>query len=222
MVEAQTSYRFRLTFAKGPPVKYVGHLDLVRAWERAFRRAGLPLAYSKGFNPQARVQLASALPLGYTGSAELMDIFLTEALAPEEVLSRVAQTLPGGMLLLKVEPVPAKSPTLQSALRQAEYRVTVETDLAADELRQRLEAVLAAETLLQTRVRRKKKEAYDLRVLLHGLRLEATNAKESVLWMRLSAGQAGNLRPDAVLEVLGLGDAWAQVERTRLIFAWDL
>lgn len=203
-------------------MKYVGHLDLVRAWERAFRRAGLPLAYSKGFNPQARVQLASALPLGYTGSAELMDIFLAEALAPEDVLSRVAQTLPGGMSLLKVEPVPAKSPALQSALRQAEYRVTAETDLAADELRQRIEAMLAAETLMQTRVRRKKKEAYDLRALLHGLRLEAANAKEAVLWMRLSAGQSGNLRPDAVLEVLGLGDAWAQVERTRLIFAQDL
>ena len=50
--------RWRVTFAKGPQLKYISHLDLSLAWERALRRAGMPLAYSQGFNPQARLQLA--------------------------------------------------------------------------------------------------------------------------------------------------------------------
>ncbi|MFQ5614333.1 MAG: TIGR03936 family radical SAM-associated protein [Anaerolineae bacterium] len=211
-------FRLRLTFSKGPQVKYISHLDLVRAWERAFRRAGLPLAYSKGFNPQARVQLASGLPLGYTGSAELMDILITEPMSPDAVLQRVRKTLPSGLELLRVEPVEAKSPALQHKLRQAEYRATVETDCPPDEIRRRIEALLAAGEVLQTRIRRKREETFDLRPLLHGLRLEATQPGEVVLWMRLSAGQFGNLRPDTVLEALGLGRDWAQIERICLIF----
>jgi radical SAM-linked protein len=219
LTEAEPLYRLRLTFAKGPQIKYIGHLDLVRAWERALRRARIPLAYSKGFNPQARVQVASALPVGHMGRAELMDIFLTESRTPEQVLTPVRQTLPAGMSLIKVEMVPLKGPSLQSQLRQGEYLVTVETELAEGEIRQRIEQLLAAEEVRHIRTRRQKQEDYNLRTLLHQLRLEAAAEREAVLSMRLSVGPAGNLRPESVLDVLGLSQAWVQVERQRLIFA---
>ncbi len=58
--------RLRLTFAKTAAMRYTGHLDLHTTWERTLRRARLPLAYSQGFHPQPKIQLASALPLGFT------------------------------------------------------------------------------------------------------------------------------------------------------------
>jgi radical SAM-linked protein len=213
--------RLRVTFAKGPRLKYISHLDLVLAWERALRRAGVPLAYSQGFHPQARLQLASGLPLGYTGTAEMMDVILDEPLSPVDFIANVRPVLPEGLTVTAVEEVAVKSPSLQSALRQAEYRVVVETSLPADELAIRLAGLLAADRLEQQRVRKQQVETFDLRPLVADVQLEAVGGGQAVLWMRLSAGQRGNVRPDAVLSALGLGNAYAQIERTKLLFEFD-
>jgi radical SAM-linked protein len=135
--------RLRVTFAKGPQLKYISHLDLTLTWERALRRAGVPLAYSQGFNPQARLQLASALPLGYTGTAEVMDVILDEPMPPAEFSARVHPVLPAGLTISAVEEVEIKSPSLQSVLRRAEYRVTAEAWLPTNELNERISDLLA-------------------------------------------------------------------------------
>ena len=213
-----TKYRYRLTFRKGYRVKYVAHLDMVKVWTRAFRRAGIPLAYSGGFNPQAKIQVAASMPVGSMGSAEVMDIYLTQEMTPEDILARVGNTLPEDFELLKVESVDLKAPALQAQLRQATYKIIVESELSAKDLQKRIDALLKAETLPQTRIRRRKAEKFDMRPLLYSLNLNEVNKNEAILTMRLSAGQQGNLRPDAVLKALGLDDGWRQIERTKLIF----
>src|SRR5512136_903583 len=70
--------RLRITFSKSGALRYTGHLDLQTTWERIVRRAGLPLAYTQGFHPGPRIQIASALPLGFIGHAEIVDIWLRE------------------------------------------------------------------------------------------------------------------------------------------------
>ena len=65
-------HRLRLKFSRGEKLKYLSHLDLMRLWERALRRAGLPAAYSEGFSPHPRISLASPLAVGVTSRAELM------------------------------------------------------------------------------------------------------------------------------------------------------
>jgi radical SAM-linked protein len=213
--------RWRVTFTKGPQLKYISHLDLSLAWERALRRAGVLLAYSQGFNPQARLQLASGLPLGYTSAAEILDVILDESLSPADFVARLGPALPAGLTVTAVEEVDLKSPALQPALRQAEYRVTVETSLPAGELAARIAALLAADRLEQQRVRKQRAETFDLRPLVGDVRLETADEGRAIFWMRLSAGNQGNARPEAVLAALGLGEAYAQVERTKLLFEFD-
>ena len=70
--------RIRITFSKSGAMQYVGHLDLHRSWERTFRRSGLPLAYSQGFHPQPRLNLACALPRGFTSQCEIFDAWLEQ------------------------------------------------------------------------------------------------------------------------------------------------
>jgi radical SAM-linked protein len=212
------NYRLRLIFAKKKQIKYIGHLDLVLAWERALRRAQIPLAYSKGFNPRPKIQIASSLPLGTIGSAEIMDIVATHPVEPAVALECIRPALPEGIELHSVESIPLKAPTLQHLLRQAEYRVIVETDLSAEELARRIEELRIAVKIVQTRQRKKQLEEIDLRPWLHELKLESVGEGEAYLYMRLTAGQFGNLRPEAVLKALGLTDNWAEIERTRLIF----
>ena len=210
--------KYRLTFTKEYPVKYVGHMDVVLTWTRAFRRAGVPLAYSEGFNPRAKIQVSASLPVGTMGSAELMDITLTEPMAPDEILRRVNATLPTGYRLLAAQAITADTPKLQASLRQAEYRVTVETELSAAEIESRIAHLLAQTEVIQTRVRRKREETFDLRPLVFDIALAEKTGNDAVLTMRLSAGQHGNVRPDAVLQALGIQNTWVQTERTKLIF----
>lgn len=213
--------RMRITFAKGPQLKYISHLDLALTWERALRRAEVPLAYSQGHNPQARLQLASGLPLGYTGSAEVMDVTLTASMSSEGFIACVDPTLPEGLSIASVEEVQLKAPSLQSALRQAVYRVSAETSLTEEELNRRIADLLASDVLEQQRIRKRRVETFDLRPLVHDVQLRAISDGQAVLCMRLSAGQHGNVRPDAVTTALGLENAFTQVERTRLLFEFD-
>ncbi|MBN1993522.1 MAG: DUF2344 domain-containing protein [Anaerolineae bacterium] len=212
-------YRLRLTFAKKASLKYISHLDLALAWERALRRAQIPLAYSQGFNPRPKMQIASSLPVGVIGRAEIMDIILTRPVAAAETLVHIRAALPSGIDLHSVAEIPLKAPTLPHLLRQAEYRVVVETDLSAEALTDRIEVLLAADEVIQTRQRKGQGEVFDLRPWLHELRLETISGGEVHLHMRLTAGQFGHLRPTDVLNTLGLAENWAEIERTRLIFA---
>jgi radical SAM-linked protein len=213
--------RLRITFAKGGDLRFISHLDLKVVWERALRRAWVPLAYSQGYNPQAKLQLASGLPLGYTGAAEVMDVMLTESMSPEEFVNRVDPALPEGLNIVAVEEAPTESPSLQSALHQAMYRIILETPLPADELTTRINSLLASDHLEQQRIRKGRTETFDLRPLVDDVWLESSGDNHAVLSMRLSAGQHGNVRPDAVLAALGLENAPTQVERTKLIFKFD-
>ncbi len=219
--EASAKRRLRITFAKEQPLKYIAHLDLVLAWERALRRAGIPLAYSQGYNPRPKIQIASGLPLGATGSAEIMDIILFKPVDPADALARIKTALPVGLAIHAVEEIPLDAPTLQHLLRQADYQVVVETELSAAELTGRIEALLAADSVIQTRQRKKQPEKIDLRPWLHELRLEALADGQARLHMRLTAGQFGHLRPEEILKALGLTGSWAEIERTSLIFAND-
>lgn len=213
--------RFRLRFAKGEALKYISHLDLARAWERAFRRAGLPVAYSKGFNPRPRFQIAAALPVGVTGRAEYLDMWLTVPLTCEGLLSRLKPALPPGLEISDVEEVELRAPTLQSQVRSADYRAVVQSREPLEAVRTRVEGLLDAPTLLRKRHHKGKLRTYDLRPLIERVTVESEQAGELVLSMRLQASPTGAGRPGAVLEVLGLSLVPHMVERTKLYFGFD-
>lgn len=215
----ETKQRLRLTFAKTETVKYIGHLDLMLAWERSLRRARLPLSYSQGFNPRPKMQAAASLPLGSTGTAELLDIVLDEPVDIPATQSQIIAALPVGIQLHAIEELPLKSSTMQQLVRQAEYRVTIETDISAEVLEQRIATLLAQTEIWQTRTRRKKEERFNLRPLVYELKLLTIEAGDAIFLMNLATGQHGNLRPESVLEALDLADNWFSIERGALFLA---
>lgn len=201
--------RLRLTFTKTDSLKYTGHLDLHRTLERTFRRAGLPLAYSQGFNPQPRMNLAEALPLGITSECEVMDVWLETQIDLEQAKKDLDRAVPPGMQIISLNEVDEKLPPLQTQVVAAEYRVTVSGGVTAD-LDSRVRELLSQSTVM--RERRNKK--YDLRPLIESLSIE-----EDVLVMKLSARDGATGRPDEVLKALGVEDYQIQVHRCRLFFS---
>ena len=106
--------RLWLTFAVEGSLRWLGHLDLFRAWERILRRAGLPLLYSRGFNPRPRMAIALPLPVGFTGEEELLDVLLTRPVPRLELIHRVRPQLPAGLVLRSVEEVDLRVASLHS------------------------------------------------------------------------------------------------------------
>ena len=89
MNEQELITRIRVAYTKGSSLRFTGHLDMQRLWERLLRRSRLPVRYSQGFHPRARLNLASALPLGFISEAELLDFWMNEPLPLEEVQQRI-------------------------------------------------------------------------------------------------------------------------------------
>ncbi len=207
--------RIRLTYARGEALRYVSHLDLQTVWERIFRRARLPLAYSQGFNPHPRLHLASALPLGYLSRCEIMDVWLEGQqadLTPQEVWQRAQQAAPPGLEIYQAEETALDAPAIQTQVQAARFRAEALDPQDVDQLAQTVAALLNADTLPRTR----RSKAYDLRPLIENLELESTDGKV-VLRMGLMARESATGRPDEVLDALGLDPTSFRVERTELI-----
>jgi len=113
--------RLRVAFVRGEPIRFISHLDLLRLWERALRRARVPLAYTQGFNPHPRLSLASPLAVGVIGERELMDVYLAERIESERFRAAVSRQMPEGLRLLDATEVDLNAPALPAQVRAAEY-----------------------------------------------------------------------------------------------------
>lgn len=202
--------RLRITFLKQGALRYTGHLDLHKMWERAARRADLPLSYSQGFHPHPQIQLAAALPLGFSSRCEVVDLKLNESLPLEGLTERIQATMPPGLRILSVESVDERAPALQTQVAAAEFEVELLEGVDLDELTRKIDAVLAAESL----PRERRGKPYDLRPLIEGLEFHPNRSR---IFMRLTAREGATGRPEEVLDVLGIALEDARVERTRLI-----
>ena len=200
-------------FAKTDLMRFTGHLDLHRAWERLIRRAGLPLAYSQGFSPHPRINLASALPLGFTSDCELVDIWLEQEITVEEIRLALAQAAPPGISILEVTPVDDRLPALQTVVEASEFSV-IFLDPAND-LDSHCQALLASDSLL----RHWRSKPYDLRPLVLNLRLLPDDDQgHRRMLMTLSAREGATGRPEEVIAALGYIPEATRVYRERLIF----
>jgi radical SAM-linked protein len=215
--------RLRLKFAKGAAIKYISHLDLTRTWERTFRRAGLPLVYSQGFNPRPRFQIAAGLPVGVTSRAELLDVWLMQPLEPERVLARLKVVSPPGLEVLDAVEVDLKGPSLQSQMWAADYQAVVRTTETLTAIQARVEVLLGESTLPRRRLHKGEWQTYDLRPLIHSIKVTTggDGSDERMLAMRLLASQQGAGRPDEVLDALGLSLLPHTAERIMLHFQFD-
>jgi radical SAM-linked protein len=190
---------------------------MMRFWERAFRRAHLPLAMSQGFHPHPRISVAAPLPVGITSEGELMDAHLDEAVATEEALRRLRSQLTPGFEVLSAEPVPDDQASLQALVRFSEYVVDVETNLPAAEIERMVRRVLAKAELPWELTRDGEVRHYDLRSQIADLGLVNTGSGVATISMRLQTDGKASGRPEQVVRALGFEEPPLRIHRTRLV-----
>jgi len=140
--------RVRIKYKKELP--YIGHLDVVRLWERAIRRTDLPAAYSEGFNPRQKLSFGPPLPLGFSSECEYLDIYLERWTNPLVVKERLNDILPPG-----IEITEAVNVFLAKASLTAEIRTAAYTTKALGDLKEHIKEILASHEIT---ARRKDKE----------------------------------------------------------------
>lgn len=211
-MEANYVQRIRLVFSKSGTTRYIGHLDLARTLERAINRAGIPIAYTQGFNKRPRMQMADALPLGFTSECEIADLLLGQEVEPDSVKKELGSTLPAGIELHSVIEVPISEKSLQNQTKDATYVVRLDRELQRADLEMRLEELMSQSSILRER----RGKEYDLRPRVFTLLLSDQDADEFELTMTLSLvpGEVG--RPDEVLDAMGLDPLAADIHRTRI------
>ena len=207
---SETKFRYRAVFSKNSDMRFIGHLDLQQLIEHALRRSGLPLRYSQGFSPKVRLNLACALPLGFTSTAEMMDIWLDQPVEPPLIQEKLNATLPAGIRILSITEVPNDLPSLQASLKSAEYKVSFKVEVEVSAVKANLEELLNKPNLIVTR----RNKQVDLKPLV-----EALHWEEDKLYLRLSSSPEASARPDELLALLGLAPEQYDIQRIGLYYS---
>ena len=211
--------RICITFGRGEELKFLTHLDMMRLWVRALRRAGMPLAYTQGFSPHPRIAIAAPLALGVTSENEFIDVFLDRRAALEFFSREVSRQLPAGIEMLGIKELWPKLPSLQSQLRFAEYLIEIESDFEPEKVELAIQKILSASSLPWQHVRNKEVRKYDLRMFIDDLWQVNAEDSSSIIGMRLRTDSRGSGRPEQVALALGFADPPKSIHRTKLIFA---
>ncbi len=209
--------RVRLQYEKGEPVRYISHLDMMRLWERAFRRLDLPVAHSHGFNPRPRMGMACPLPTGVTGRAEFLDVFLTRRVDVARTVKELNSTLPEGVRIVRGWEVAMRGPALMAMRGAAEYHAHVTWGGSAEALETKLRNWAAQSTVVRERRKKGRASTYDLRPLVERLWVVGRGPEGWTIGMRLKAEPSATGRPDEVLKSLGLWEGATGIERTALV-----
>ena len=217
------SFRYRGAFTKQGRMMYLSHLDLMRTVARAFRRAGIALRYTQGFNPRPQLSFSPALAVGIESREEYVDVH-TGAPADPGAVDRLNAALPEGLAFTRLSPLPERAPALPAAVSGATYLVQV-TGEAAGELRARVEAFNRAEQVFIDKVRRERSISLDLKRWVRGVDIveDGTRSGPGSVLLRfpiLLDPTEGSVKPDEVLRgILGRPIEGASYVRERLHFA---
>ncbi len=202
----QRSQRLRVRLGKVGEMALISHLDLMRLFDRAVRRASLPITFSGGFHPAPRIVSANALPLGTTSSGEIVDFELTEIMEPKIFWERLAAKLPSEIPIYSVESVAITAPAATQLLEKAEYQITVDfTQTASATQWQRwIDSIkAAAEIWFEQTTKSGKVQSINLRDRLFDLTLIEVNDVQAVFRYIGSCRNDGTLlRPDHVIYLI--------------------
>ena len=201
-----------LEFRKGDIVRHLGLLDLQRTMQRALRRSGLPIAYSKGFSPHIVMSFASALSSGIPGDAELLDVGIEGNTTEQQCLEAMNRVLPPSLAVTRVRLVDDRYPKLGAALQQAQYRITLRGG-GARAVTEAIPGFLAQEEIMALRKTKKSETMVNIRPMIHELTAQVDEDTDTVILLaRVSFIEQATLKPDLLLNALC---AHAQAELPR-------
>ena len=184
-----------VVFEKAPRLRHIGHLDLMRAMQRALRRSGLPLRYSQGFNPHILLNFAAPLSVGMPGKREIMEVPLDKDVKPEEFIRKLSAALPPDLPCLSAHSVDDRHPAPMAQLSAALYEA--EFDELPENFQNTVESFLSQSEIPAIRKTKSGMKPCDIRPMIYGL-----NVNGNKLQMLLALCEKATCKPDLLLSSL--------------------
>lgn len=179
---------FYARYKKFGRAKYISHLDMVRVFNRVFRRGGIPIAYSEGFNPHPKISFALPLSVFYESECEIMLFSVTEEISADELLKRFSTSMPEGLEVIEVKEGKPDVKHLSYCL----YNVYCNQPTQSE-----LDSFLKLGSMVVPKKTKSGIKDTDIRGDIADIKLE-----DGCMTMLLSAGSQANLKPDVVIKAM--------------------
>lgn len=192
----------RIKFVRSEDVKYISHLDIMKVFERAVRRADIKITYSKGFNPHPHIVFGLPMGVGLSSFSEFADIFLDESLSPEIFIEKINCNLPDGFRVTEAKLKTAKG-NVMNQIEAAAYEVTISNGHGNQDvfMKDKLQEFLSKDLIMFLKENKSGKRYIDIKPLIMEIDVKSIgNDDIYVFQMMLKAGQNGNVKPEQVIE----------------------
>ena len=190
--------KIRIKFRKYGALKFVGHLDMMRYFQKALKRAGIDMKYSEGFNPHMIMSFAAPLGVGVTSTGEYFDMELTSTIPTDEICQRLNNQMADGIRVLSARQVEdGKASKAMSLVAAADYLVEFRPGKApADGWQTRISEFLKQPEILVTKETKKGEKQVDIRPFIYQMNLQNDNR----IFLSLASASANYTKPDAVMD----------------------
>ena len=197
MVNDNIKYRFK--FDKGHEIKFIGHLDVLVAFQRSLKRADVPIAYSNGFNPHQLIAFALPLSLGYTSTGEYGDFQLQYEMDCGELKERINDNLPDGMVITELVRLKDGVKNTMASVCAASYDIYFDSTVTNEDIKYNIDSFFEQSEILVMKKTKKNFKETDIKVdFLKAEDIsEGETAKMRVL---VNAGSIRNLKPESIAE----------------------
>lgn len=188
--------KVRIKFSKEGPVKFIGHLDVMRYFQKAVRRAKIDIAYSEGFSPHQIMSFAAPLSVGHESSGEYFDVELCSLVNEEDVKNRLNRVMAEGIQVLKVFVLPEKEKNAMASVAAADYLVSCsEHVVLPEDWKEKLLTFYSQESIPVVKKTKKGEKEINLKAGIYRLEIRENN-----VYLLVDAGSGSNLKPSFVLE----------------------
>lgn len=193
----------RLEYGIGREARFLSHLDILRLFGRALRRADLPIAYSQGFNPHPKIAFGPPLAVGMTSEREYLDMELTGHFPLEDLQARLAKAMPRGIVIKDAKEIRHKVPSLMAAIERAEFRLSLPLDEESSNLPwpSLIENFLSRQSIVVTRLGKKGPQPREIRPGIYRVAVEEEQDR-LIFNLELQLDNQGTVRPDEVIRGL--------------------
>lgn len=187
--------KVRIKFAKLGNIKFIGHLDIMRYFQKAIKRAELDIAYSAGFNPHQKMSFASPLGVGITSSGEYMDIELNSVTSSRDIKERLDAQMVAGIEVISVKGLSDDSKNAMSIVAGASYEIKISEEYKSLIDISKIEEFYNLPEIMAIKKTKKSEKELDIKPMIYSL-----SSDNNSISMFLSTGSVSNLKPELVLE----------------------
>ena len=189
--------KVRIKFAKQGAMKFIGHLDIMRYFQKAVKRAGLDAAYSEGFSPHMIMSFAAPLGVGVTSEGEYFDLELKTPMPSKEAVERLNQVMVEGMEVLSVREVPeGKKGKAMSLVAAADYLVSFREGMEpGKDWKEKVTAFMEQQEIRILKKTKKNEKEVDIKPYIYEMEIRGES-----IFLKLAAGSVKNTKPELVME----------------------